>query len=121
MLAGRPEDAILAYTAAVTLNPRNAAALTGLGRLYNQQGQPREAESALNRALALTPNDVAAQAALGRLLLNTGRAVDAIPLLQAAVAQREDHPTAVQDLADAYLAPKQRTQITAAVLLGQGT
>ncbi len=47
---------------------------------------------------------MAAQAALGRLLLNTGRAVDAIPLLQAAVAQRADHPTAVQDLADAYLA-----------------
>ena len=104
VLASRPEDAILAYTAAVTLNPRNAAALIGLGRLLGQQGQPREAESALSRALALTPNDVAAQAALGRLLLNTGRAVDAVPLLEAAVAQRADHPTAVQDLADAYLA-----------------
>ncbi|HSN74021.1 MAG TPA: tetratricopeptide repeat protein [Anaerolineae bacterium] len=105
LAAGRLDDAASAYSAAVALEPRNSSALVGLGRVYQARSRLTDAEASLRRALAVAPNNLAAQATLGRLLLRAGRPAEAIPLLEAAVAQRADpSATAVQDLADAYLA-----------------
>jgi tetratricopeptide (TPR) repeat protein len=103
LAASRADDAASAYSAASALQPNNVSALVGLSRVYTARGRVAEAEASLRRALTIAPTHLAGQAALGRLLLRAGQPAEAIPLLEAAVAQQADHPTAVRDLADAYL------------------
>lgn len=102
--AGRLAEAAAAYDAALAADQRSVNALVGLARLNTRQGADDQAEALLRQALEIDSESLAVQAALGRSLLNQGRAGEAIPLLEAARAQQPEHPTALPDLADAYLA-----------------
>lgn len=75
---GKPDVASVAFERVVSLDPSDAAAHTGLGRLALQKNQPAIAVREFTAALALGPADRAgAHCDLGEGFLATGRHADA--------------------------------------------
>ncbi|HEY0141934.1 MAG TPA: tetratricopeptide repeat protein [Thermoanaerobaculia bacterium] len=63
---GIVDEAESAYRIAILAEPRNAAALRGLGYTYMRQNQIDMAREALSRSLAIDPNDQEARDVLSR-------------------------------------------------------
>ncbi|MBV8972935.1 MAG: tetratricopeptide repeat protein, partial [Sphingomonadaceae bacterium] len=72
LAAKHPSDAIDAYEAALTLDPKSAPAFIGLAHAYTAQGLPGRAIKFYRGALALQPNDLGALEGQGEALVARG-------------------------------------------------
>jgi len=75
---GRPDDALVSYTEAVTLKPDFAAAWFNRGNVFLKLGRPEEAVSSYERALALEPANAFAWYNCGFALNGLGRLAEAL-------------------------------------------
>jgi tetratricopeptide (TPR) repeat protein len=83
----RYDEAIAALSRAVALDPKRAAAHSGLGSAFARRGgRDEEAIRALHEAIALDPNDAEAHLTLGNLLEKQRRIPQAIDHYRRAVA-----------------------------------
>jgi Tfp pilus assembly protein PilF len=58
LAAGKPQDAIDSFEAALASDPRNVAAFSGIARAYEALGLPGKAVKYYREALALNPSAV---------------------------------------------------------------
>lgn len=72
LTAGKPQDAIDNFEAALAVDPRNVAAFSGIARAYEALGLPGKAIKYYREALALNPSDIAALEGQGRALVARG-------------------------------------------------
>lgn len=72
LAAGKPQDAIDAFEAALASDPRNVAAFSGIAAAYEKQGLPGKAVKYYREALALNPSDIGALEGQGRALAARG-------------------------------------------------
>jgi Tfp pilus assembly protein PilF len=72
LTAGKPQDAIDSFEAALAVDPRNVAAFSGIARAYEALGLPGKAVKYYREALALNPSDIAALEGQGRALVARG-------------------------------------------------
>lgn len=72
LAAGKPQDAIDSFEAALAIDPRNVAAFAGIAASYEKQGLPGRAVKYYREALALNPSDIAALEGQGRALVARG-------------------------------------------------
>ncbi len=79
--AGRLDQAIVAYRAALRLTPNHPEALHNMGMALAADGRVDEAIAAWDRAVRLHPNQPESVVELGQALLNAGRIEDAAVLL----------------------------------------
>lgn len=75
--AGRPEEALAQYRAAIALQPNHVFAHDNLGTLLLERGRPDEALSHFETAVALSPDSVGARVNLARALAALGRGAEA--------------------------------------------
>jgi tetratricopeptide (TPR) repeat protein len=114
LLAGRDEDALVAFRRAAAMDTTLPEPWYGIGQLYQRRGDAAEAEKAFaqfrkTRELRQTlrsfearlrnaPGDVETLVALGRLLLEAGKPRDALARLRVALAlsaeSGREHPEA---------------------------
>jgi predicted Zn-dependent protease len=92
LAAGQAGEAAAEFRRAAALDPRSAAALTGLGEALAVAGQDDEAFGALEMSLAREPT-VAALCAEGRLYLKHRVPEKAIPVLERAIGLAAAHET----------------------------
>ncbi len=74
---GKLPDAHAEYLAALSLDPRDAAALTGMGSVLEDEGRKDEALQELDEAVEIDPDYAPAHYNLGRLLGTEGRVTEA--------------------------------------------
>ncbi|MBU6166654.1 MAG: tetratricopeptide repeat protein [Alphaproteobacteria bacterium] len=72
LAAGKPQDAIDSFEAALAVDPRNVAAFAGIAAAYEKLGLPGRAVKYYREALALNPSDIAALEGQGRALVARG-------------------------------------------------
>lgn len=72
LTAGKPQDAIDSFEAALAVDPRNVAAFSGIARAYEALGLPGKAVKYYREALALNPSDIPALEGQGRALVARG-------------------------------------------------
>jgi len=97
--AGKLEEAMRQFKAAVKANPMDAASLCWLGWLYKDRTRDREIALSLTRqAVELKPEDWFFRMRLGWVLLLNGRAEEALNEFQTALTQGERAPELLQGL-----------------------
>ena len=75
----RPQDAIAAYRKAIKLNPQDAASMSALGCLFEDQGENPEITTMFCReSVELVPDNALFRYRLGRLYSNQNRLDDAL-------------------------------------------
>lgn len=72
LVAGKPQDAIDSFEAALAVDPRNVAAFAGIAAAYEKLGLPGKAVKFYREALALNPSDLSALEGQGRALVARG-------------------------------------------------
>jgi len=83
--AGRTDEAIQSYNAALQQDPNNVAALAGLSQLLQSEGKWRDAVPMLEKLVQLDPQNATALYQLGRIRSwQTGGRTQALALLQRA-------------------------------------
>jgi protein O-GlcNAc transferase len=97
--AGRLQEALEHYRAAVSTAPGYAAALLDLGSVLDALDRKPDAVLAFEAALASSPQDAYANYNLGRLLYLEGQLPRAEALLRAALSSRREFPEALVALA----------------------
>ncbi len=97
--AGRPEEAMRQYEAALRLEPDNVHAHHNLGAVLGSLGRIEEGVEHATRAVALAPGNAALRVTLGILLLKAGRPADAEQALQAALAAEPDASVTIGGMA----------------------
>jgi tetratricopeptide (TPR) repeat protein len=88
--AGKPEDALLHFDAALQIDPDSVEALTGVGGILVSAGKLDDAITRYRHALRVNPNDAIARADLGAALAEQGKFAEAETQLRAAVASAPD-------------------------------
>jgi len=99
--AGRNNEAIGSYRAAIQRKPDFRPAWLGLGRSLSRAGQHQEAVEALEKAAAMGPEDATIENDLALGYLGEGRKSDAVRALRKAVAVDPEHPQAFDNLGNA--------------------
>lgn len=72
LAAGKSQDAIDSFEAALASDPRNVAAFAGIAAAYEKLGLPGKAVKYYREALALNPSDISALEGQGRALVARG-------------------------------------------------
>jgi serine/threonine protein kinase/Flp pilus assembly protein TadD len=90
-VAGRLDEAIVAYRQAIGLKPDYGMAHLELGKVLGEQGHLDEAIAACRRAIELKPDHADAQYTLGNSLLHTARLDEAVAAFRKAIALQPDH------------------------------
>lgn len=72
LAAGKPQEAIDSFEAALASDPRNVAAFAGIAAAYEKLGLPGKAVKYYREALALNPSDIGALEGQGRALVARG-------------------------------------------------
>jgi Tfp pilus assembly protein PilF len=72
LTAGKPQDAIDSFEAALAVDPRNVSAFSGIAQAYEKLGLPGRAVKYYREALALNPSDIPALEGQGRALVARG-------------------------------------------------
>ncbi|OYQ27224.1 hypothetical protein CHU93_10830 [Sandarakinorhabdus cyanobacteriorum] len=72
LAAGKAQDAIDSFEAALAVDPRNVAAFAGIASAYEKLGLPGKAVKYYREALALNPSDIASLEGQGRALVARG-------------------------------------------------
>ena len=99
--AGRPDEAVPLFEAALARNPDNVEALNSLANQHARRGEPSKALPLYRRALVQRPNDPAILMNLGNAISFAGDDTAAIAAYGAAVAIRPADPTLLVNLAAA--------------------
>jgi tetratricopeptide (TPR) repeat protein len=107
MLGGKRADAIAAYRAALSHDPKNISAMLGLAQALNADGQVDAAITTYKQAAELAPLPVDSLMRLAALYRKTESYAPAIAALEEAVALRPDGKRAWRDLGDTYVAAQQ--------------
>jgi Tfp pilus assembly protein PilF len=100
---GRPQDAIKAFEASITVQP-SPHALKNLGYSYAAVGRTEDSETTYRKAIALDPMDAGAYAALADALSARGRYSEAIRNYERALALYPASTVALFSYAEACLA-----------------
>jgi tetratricopeptide (TPR) repeat protein len=90
---GRADDAIIAYRAAIKLNPALAPAYLELAAVQQRAGRLQEAQATLRKLLRAMPDHAQAKLMLGMVLMEGGKPGDAETLLRRALAEASDNKT----------------------------
>jgi Flp pilus assembly protein TadD len=100
--AGKLEEAVGHYRAALTARPDSAAAVNSLGTVFQQLGRLEEAVALYRRAVELSPRYANAHYNLGNSLLALNRPDEAAPHLAEVVRAHPDDAGAYTSLGTAY-------------------
>jgi protein O-GlcNAc transferase len=90
--AGRYEEALEAFLAAVVLNPRDPDALFDVGVTYERLGRPLEASAAFRSVVELRPASAKARARLCSSLVEAGQYWDGVDACNRAIRQDRSDP-----------------------------
>ncbi len=101
---GSDDDVRAAFNDVLEIDPDNARALSGLGRLATKAGDHEEALASYSRAASMSESETAASVDAARALLALGRASEAVERLVAVVEFAPIHAVASGLLADQRLA-----------------
>jgi len=99
---GRDEEAQARYREVLAIDPINAAARLGLGRVHLKRKRPREALAEGMAAIGLVFHNPQAHYLCGKALARLGRRDEAITALTTALAQNPVYPAAHRLLAAIY-------------------
>lgn len=99
--AGRSDEAVPLFEAALARNPRNVEALNSLANQRARRGEPGEAVPLYRRALAERPGDPAILMNLGNALTIAGDPAAAIETYGAALVIQPENPAVLVNLASA--------------------
>jgi serine/threonine-protein kinase len=99
---GKLDLALSEFQQALSLNARDASALTGLAYAYEHAGRNTEAEAAFQRAAAMRPDDWDGDDILGKYLQRQRRYSDAIAQYQHALQLTPDNAVVLANLGGAY-------------------
>jgi serine/threonine-protein kinase len=102
-LTGNHDLAIQEFQKAISLDPRDSEALSGLATSFKNAGRNTEAEAAYIRAAALRPNDWKGYNDLGIFYEGIGRPKDAISQFDRAIALTPDNAWPYANLGIAYM------------------
>ena len=107
---GNYEEAIIAFTAAIEIDPKNAGALSGRGQAYVLSGETEEnlAAALADFEAALAADETLAEAWLGLadVYIRQGDYDKAMEVLQEALEKTGNDPTVADKLAEMELPPK---------------
>lgn len=94
---GDVDEAERRYRQALELDPRDAASLAGLGRVwFEARGDPRWGEDLFRQALAIDPGDEEALSGLGRIFVEVhGDPQTAVELIRRAGVDHDDDPASI--------------------------
>jgi tetratricopeptide (TPR) repeat protein/glutathione synthase/RimK-type ligase-like ATP-grasp enzyme len=93
--AGRPQDAVLWFEAALGLKSDYIQALSGLGTAYQSNGDLVRALRCYDRVVAAQPDDAASWYHQGFVLQELGRSVEALSSLDRAISLKSDFSPAL--------------------------
>jgi tetratricopeptide (TPR) repeat protein len=109
-MAGRPEEAVKSFQAAVEIDPRNASVRHNLATALLDTGNLEAGIAAARESLAMNASDALSQNLLGRALAMQGHYAEALPHLETAVKLRPQDPQLREDLDRVVTAAKGRTK-----------
>jgi serine/threonine protein kinase/tetratricopeptide (TPR) repeat protein len=99
---GKPDLALAEFQQALSLNARDAPALTGLAYAYEHAGRNADAEAAFQKAAVMRPDDWDGYDILGKYLQRQRRYSDAIAQYQHALQLTPDNAVVLANLAGTY-------------------
>ena len=99
---GNYEEAILAFTAAIEIDPKRAEGYVGRGDAYMQLGRLEEAQADYEQAWQLDPEDVDTAEKLVDTLIQQGKLEEAADLLEDLIEKNPSNPDYYDKLADIY-------------------
>ena len=100
---GRLQEAIDAYTNAITIRPDYVDAHVNLGAMLLSAGRPEQALAVYQRALGINPENAVLLGNLGKALQDLGRIEEALAAYRQALACQPDNATAWNNLGAALL------------------
>jgi tetratricopeptide (TPR) repeat protein len=110
MAAGRAEEALAHYGAALELRPGAPEIQTNLGAALLQLGRPAEAVPLLEAAVRGNPQMAEAHNSLGLALAGSGRLAEAEQAYESALRLRRGFPSALFNLANVLAETGRRTE-----------
>jgi tetratricopeptide (TPR) repeat protein len=111
--AGRDDEAIQHFQAALKVNPDHVIALDNLGNAYRKLGQWDRALEILQHAIAVSPTDPEANYSLALVYAHRNDTEHAYLYLQRALKYRPIYPEALNNLGVLYLRTGRRDQAVA--------
>jgi serine/threonine-protein kinase len=99
---GKPDLALAEFQQALSLNARDASAVTGLAYAYEHAGRNTDAEAAFRRAAIMRPDDWNGYETLGKYLQRQRKYSDAIAQYQHALQLTPDNAQVLVNLGGAY-------------------
>ena len=101
--AGRKNEALRAYSQALSIDPNYQFALNNIGGLYNEMKKPEEGRPYLTRLVQLFPDYFEGYVNLGRNYYMTGELEKAEITFKKALELRPGTPLILASLGDIYL------------------
>ena len=99
---GNYKEAIIAFTAAIEIDPMRVEAYVARGDAYFQSGQPEKAESDYRKALELYDDDDDTAGKLVDALIQQGKLEEAAEILEDLIEKDPSNPDYYDKLADIY-------------------
>ena len=96
---GKPNEAVLAFKKAISINPNNAEAYNNLGNVHKDQGKLEEAIIAYTKAISVKPAYADAYNNLGNALKYQGKFSEAIDAYNKTLSIKPDYAEAITNLA----------------------
>ena len=98
---GKPNEAVLAFKKAISINPNNAEAYNNLGVALKEQGKLDKAIEAYKKALSIKPKYAEAHNNLGNVFRDKGKLTQAIEAYTKALSIKSDYADAHNNMGKA--------------------
>ena len=95
---GKLDEAIEAFTKALSIQPDNTAAYNNMGNVLKDQGKPEEAIEAYNKAISKRPDYAEAYSNMGNVLKEQGKLDEAVEAYKKAISINPDYDDAYWNL-----------------------
>ena len=99
---GKLEEAIEAYTKAISLKPDFAEAYNNMGNVLQEQGKLEEALEAYKKALSIKPNNSEAYNNMGNALQDIGKLEEATVAFNKAISLKPDNADAYYNIGNVF-------------------